>query len=247
LRETEVGFLNSYEDAHRANAYAQLKFSGTYYLAYRDLPDIISKYVNGRKSLDFGCGTGRSTRFLKKLGFNATGVDISKTMIHQAKKIDPAGDYQIIKDEKFDQFGDETFDLVFSIFTFDNIPTNIEKERNLQEIFRVLRDEGVFINLVSSPEIYVNEWISFSTKDFPENKQANSGDIVKIIITDIGDKRPVEDIFFSPEDYRKLFINTGFKIENIYKPLAEESNQNKWINETKIPPWNIYILKKFQN
>ncbi len=239
-----MGFLNSYEDVQRANAYAKLEFSGTYHLAYRDLPEIIGKYVNGKESLDFGCGTGRSTRFLKKLGFNTVGIDISKTMIQQAKRIDPTGDYQLVKDENFNQFGDEMFDLVLSIFTFDNIATSNKKERNLQEIFRVLKGKGVFINLVSSPEIYVNEWASFSTKDFPENKQANSGDVVKVIITEIEDKRPVEDIFFSPEDYREMFNNSGFRIESIYKPLAEESEEYKWINETRIPPWNIYVLTK---
>lgn len=237
-------FHNSYEDIKRANAYAQLEFSGTYYLAYRDLPKIIGTYVTGNDSLDFGCGTGRSTRFLRKLGFRATGVDISENMIQQAKNMDPTGDYQLIKEEHCDQFDDETFDLVLSIFTFDNIPTRLKKQRNLQEILRVLRTEGIFINLVSSPEIYVNEWASFSTKDFPENKQAKTGDVVKIIITDIEDKRPIEDVFFSPEDYRELFINTGFKIENLYKPLARESKLYKWVNETEIAPWNIYVLKK---
>ncbi|MFI5110059.1 MAG: hypothetical protein ACHP9S_10750 [Terriglobales bacterium] len=29
--------------------------------------------MTGTKALDFGCGAGRSTRFLRKLGFNATG------------------------------------------------------------------------------------------------------------------------------------------------------------------------------
>lgn len=239
-----MGFNNSYEDIKRANAYAQLEFSGTYFLAYRDLPEIIGTYVTGGESLDFGCGTGRSTRFLKKIGFKTTGVDISKNMILQAKKIDPNGDYQLIKEKQFDQFKDETFDLVLSIFTFDNIPTQIKKQRNLQEIFRIIRVEGIFINLVSSPEIYVNEWVSFSTKNFPENRQAKNGDVVKIIITDIEDKRPVEDVFFNPENYRELFINTGFKIEKVYKPLARESNRYKWINETKISPWNIYVLRK---
>ena len=238
-------FQNSYEDIKRANSYAQLEFSGTYYLAYRDLPEIIGTYVTGEESLDFGCGTGRSTRFLKKLGFKTTGVDISKNMVQQAKKIDPTGDYQLIKEEHFNQFNDETFDLVLSIFTFDNIPTRLKKQRNLQEIFRILRVEGIFINLVSSPEIYVNEWTSFSTKDFPENRQAKSGDVVKIIITDIGDKRPVEDIFFNSENYQQLFINTGFKLENLYKPLARESNRHKWINEKEIAPWNIYVLRKY--
>ena len=237
-------FHNSYEDIKRANSYSRLEFSGTYYLAYRDLPEIIGTYVTGEDSLDFGCGTGRSTRFLKKLGFKATGVDISENMIQQAKNMDPTGDYQLIKEECCDQFDDETFDLVFSIFTFDNIPTRLKKQRNLQEILRVLRVEGIFINLVSSPEIYVNEWASFSTKDFPENRQAKTGDVVKIIISDIEDKRPVEDVFFSPEDYRELFINTGFKIENVYNPLARESKMHKWVNETEIAPWNVYVLKK---
>jgi len=237
-------FHNSYKDIKLAKAYSKLEFSGTYYLAYRDLPEIIGTYVTGEKSLDFGCGTGRSTRFLKKLGFNVTGVDISENMIEQAKRMDPTGDYQLIKDEYCNQFDDETFDLVFSIFTFDNIPTQIKKQRNLKEIIRILRVQGIFINLVSSPEIYVNEWASFSTKDFPENRQAKTGDFVKIIITDIEDNRPVEDVFFSPENYRELFINTGFKIENVYKPLARVSKSHKWVNEIEIAPWNIYVLRK---
>ena len=63
-----MGLFNSYEDAKRVEAYAKLEFPGTYYLAYRDLPGIIFEHVKGRKSLDFGCGAGRSTRFLQKIG-----------------------------------------------------------------------------------------------------------------------------------------------------------------------------------
>ena len=69
-----MDLINCYEDASRADAYATLEFANTYYLAYRDLPAIISEHVTGTKALDFGCGTGRSTRFLRKLGFNVTGV-----------------------------------------------------------------------------------------------------------------------------------------------------------------------------
>ena len=65
-----MGLFNSYEDAKRAETYAKLEFPGTYYLAYRDLPGIIFDHVKGRKALDFGCGTGRSTRFLQKIGFD---------------------------------------------------------------------------------------------------------------------------------------------------------------------------------
>jgi len=237
-------FLNSYEDILRAKAYAQLEFPGTYYLAYRDLPGILSKKVHRNDALDFGCGTGRSTRFLKKLGFNVVGVDISENMINQAKKISSNEDYQLVEDGYFGQFRDSAFDLVLSIFTFDNIPTREKKIKNLMEISRVLKTEGTCVNLVSSPEIYKHEWSSFSTKDFPENKNAKSGDIVKIIITEIKDGRPVEDILWLDTDYQDVFAESGLELATSYKPLANESEPYNWVNETKIAPWVIYLLKK---
>ncbi len=75
---SNIKFSNVYEDKARAEAYAKLEFPGTYYLAYRDLPAIIDEHVRGREALDFGCGTGRSTRFLRRLGFGAVGVDIAR-------------------------------------------------------------------------------------------------------------------------------------------------------------------------
>jgi len=83
-----VDFVNCYADANRTDAYATLEFANTYYLAYRDLPAIVSEHVTGAKALDFGCGTGRSTRFLRRLGFNVTGVDVSEDMLRIARTMD---------------------------------------------------------------------------------------------------------------------------------------------------------------
>jgi predicted TPR repeat methyltransferase len=76
-----MGDFNVYADGVRARTYAQLEFPGIYYLAYRGLPEILAAHARGRGALDFGCGAGRSTRFLRRLGFAATGVDISGAMI----------------------------------------------------------------------------------------------------------------------------------------------------------------------
>ena len=239
-----VEFSNVYEDAKRAEAYARLEFPGTYYLAYRDLPEIIFNHVTGKKALDFGCGTGRSTRFLRKLGFDAVGIDISSDMVTSAKEIDPEGDYRIVEDGDLSQFQDGTYDLVLSVFTFDNVPTLEKKMRNFTEINRLLKETGKVVNLVSSPEIYTHEWASFSTKDFPENKEAKTGDKVKIIMTDVEDRRPVEDVVWTDEAYREVFTETGLQIIETYKPLAKESEPYRWVNETKIAPWVIYVLGK---
>ncbi len=237
-------FSNVYEDATRADAYSRLEFPGTYYLAFRDLPTIISKHVKGRRAMDFGCGSGRSTRFLQRLGFQAVGIDISDEMVKRAQEFDPEGIYQVIKEGDFRSFEPGTFNLILSAFPFDNIPTMEKKVTNLRGLKDLLRDDGVLINLVSSPEIYTHEWTSFSTKDFVENKGATTGDIVRIIQLDIDDRRPVSDILWTAESYQETYRNAQFKIAHIYKPLAREDEPYKWVNETRIAPWTIYVLHK---
>jgi SAM-dependent methyltransferase len=68
-------FGNTYEDDVRAGAYSQLEFPGTYYLAFRDIPEILTSYIDGTTALDFGCGTGRSTRFLTDHGFDVVAAN----------------------------------------------------------------------------------------------------------------------------------------------------------------------------
>ncbi|MGD0496224.1 MAG: class I SAM-dependent methyltransferase [Candidatus Bathyarchaeia archaeon] len=237
-------FFNSYEDARRAEAYAKLEFPGTYYLAYRDLPEIIREYAKGRRAFDFGCGAGRSTRFLQKLGLDVVGVDISEDMLKRGRELDSKGDYRLIEEGDLCQFKDDAYDLVLSAFTFDNIPTMEKKVRNFRELGRLLNIEGILVNLVSSPEIYTHEWASFSTKDFPENQHAKSGDKVRIIQTDLEDKRPVEDVVWTDESYRETYRRAGLELVNTYKPLAKESKPYVWVNETRIAPWVIYVLRK---
>ena len=236
-------FDNVYEDSKRAEAYAKLEFPGTYYLAYRDLPEIISEHIKGRKALDFGCGAGRSTRYLKKIGFDVTGVDISEPMLEQARAKDRGGKYQLIKDGDLSRFKKSAYDLVLSAFTFDNIRTAEERSKILRAVKSILKSDGRIINLVSAPEIYKHEWASFTTKDFPENRKAKSGDKVKIIMTDVEDQRPVEDILWSDESYKKIYKQTGLGLIKTYKPLANESEPYEWVNETKIAPWVVYVLK----
>lgn len=238
-----MSFVNCYEDGERAGAYASLEFANTYYLAYRDLPPIISEYATGTRALDFGCGTGRSTRFLKKLGFDAIGIDISEDMLRIARVSDPAGDYRLVPGDNLGEFDVGTIDLVLSAFTFDNISAAI-KLRIFRDLRSLLTPKGVMINLVSAPAIYLNEWASFTTKDFPENADARSGDVVRIIVTDHQDRRPVEDILCTDEVYRALYRDAGLEMVQMFTPLATGQEPYQWVNETKIAPWIIYLLRR---
>jgi SAM-dependent methyltransferase len=238
-----MGFVNCYADASRAGAYATLEFANTYYLAYRDLPAIVAEHVTGTRALDFGCGTGRSTRFLRKLGFDVTGVDVSEDMLRIARGTDPDGDYRLVPGDNFDQLDVGAFDLVLSAFTFDNIP-GLVKARIFGDLGKLLTPKGVIVSIVSSPEIYTHEWASFTTKDFPENASARSGDMVRIVVTDHHDGRPVEDILWTDESYQAVYREAGLKAIQVLKPLAKGDESYIWVNETTIAPWVIYVLQR---
>ena len=238
-----MDFSNCYEDVSRADAYATLEFANTYHLAYRDLPAIMSEHVAGTKALDFGCGTGRSTRFLRKLRFNVTGVDISEDMLRIARALDPSGVYRMVPGDNLTEFDSESFDLIVSLFTLDNVPS-AAKVRIFSDLRNLLRPAGTIVSVVSSPEIYTHEWASFTTKDFPENASAGSGDVVRIVVTDHQDRRPVEDILWTDESYQEVYREASLQAVQVYKPLAKGDEPYSWVSETKIPPWVIYVLKR---
>jgi len=237
-----MAFTNCYDDAIRVESYARLEFANTYHLAFRDLPQIVLEHVSGKHAIDFGCGTGRSSRFLRQLGFNVTGIDISPEMIAKARQLDPGGDYRLVEDDDFRQLEADTYDLALSAFTFDNIPGLDTKLRLFRDLRALLQTSGKLISIVSAPEIYLHEWASFSTKGYPENRLARSGDIVRIITTDFSDRRPAEDILCTDECYRQIYTQACLEVVAMYKPLAKGDEPYQWVNEIKIAPWVIYVL-----
>jgi len=237
-----MSFRNVYDDAAMASAYARLAFPGTYHLAFRDLPALIGTHVRGRRALDFGCGAGRSSRFLRGLGFTVTGVDIAPEMLAQARAADPDGDYRQVPEESLAPLGAETFDLVLAAFPFDNLPTHERKVRALSEIAGRLAPEGRFLNVVSAPDIYTHEWLSFTTRDFPENAHARTGDVVRIINREIADPRPAEDIVWSDEAYREDYARASLRVVEAVRPLGRADEPFAWVNETRIAPWVIWVL-----
>jgi SAM-dependent methyltransferase len=234
-------FGNVYEDEERASAYARLGFPGTYYLAFRDLPGLIQRYNHGSRALDFGCGTGRSTRFLRNLGLNVTGADVSQAMLDQARTLDPSGEYHLIRANVVDEFAPGSFDVILAVFMFDNMPTEAKADA-LSGLRIPLAPAGCLLLVVSSPEIYVNEWASFSTRDFSENRHAGDGDRVRIIMLDVPDRRPVEDIFCTDAHYRRLFESAGLELLDVHRPLATGKEATRWVSETTTAAWTIYVL-----
>src|SRR5207249_2263700 len=123
-------------------------------------------------------------------------------------------------------------------------PTDEGKVDALRRLRTLLAPDGSLFLVVSSPAIYVNEWASFSTRDFPENRHACDGDRVRIVMLDVADSRPVEDVVCTDARYRRLFESAGLGVLGVQSPLATGKEATRWVSETSTAPWTIYALSR---
>ena len=112
---------------------------------------VFKKYLNHSDNiLDLGCGTGRTTFPLFKMGYeNIMGVDLTPDMIEKALELNDFFQTSIvfkIGDAKKLGFSSAQFDAV--IFSFNglmSIPQESNRTAALVEIKRVLKNNGLFI------------------------------------------------------------------------------------------------------
>ena len=228
-----------------ANFYKSLGLEGTYYLAFRDLPLLFSKYVKGSSAVDpsavdHGCGAGRSTRFLKKYGYQAVGVDTNPHMVAEAKVFDPTGNYLALEGDTI-PVEPNSVDLVLSCFVFLEIESRARVKKILGEFRRILQPDGIAIVVSSSDQDYLNDWCSFRC-NFPENHQAKSGDRVKFAYR-ATDKTGL-DFLWKEADFRQMCLDAGFAVQETHHPLATGEEPYEWTVETEIPCWAIYVLSR---
>ena len=92
--------------------------------------------------LELGCGTGAFTSRLSKMGYNVAGLDISHTMLLNARR-DSNGNY-VQGDIESLPCQDSTFDIVFASASLHHLP---DLYLAASESYRVLKKGGRFFSL----------------------------------------------------------------------------------------------------
>lgn len=99
----------------------------------------------GARLLDLGCGTGRTTIPLARMGYRVTGVDLAPAMIAAAHARAPDLDFRVM-DASALAFPDGAFDAAcFLLNGLDCVVPRSARARVMTEVRRVLRPGGVFI------------------------------------------------------------------------------------------------------
>jgi ubiquinone/menaquinone biosynthesis C-methylase UbiE len=228
------------DDSHKAEIYSKLGIRNTGYLGFRDIPRLIQQYAHGKKTLDYGCGAGRSSSFLRELGLEVEGMDISSAMIAQARLNDKLGHYTKIYSAAIPRESN-SYDIVFSSLVLFEISLKTELTLVFKEVYRVLKKDAIFIILTGSSDMYSHPWLTLNA-DYEQNTNLKSGSIAKVRLEEID--LEFEDYFWTDEDYESIIKTTHFTLLERLKPLGTPFDGYPWRSETRVSPYVIYVLKK---
>ena len=110
---------------------------------------LLQTFEKNSKLIEIGCGSGRDASFMTKNGFDVIGIDGSKNMIEEAKKIHPELSAKLFhktlpNDLEFNQ----TFDGIYSIATLMHL-SKVDLEKTISEIHNLLNPNRKFLMSVS--------------------------------------------------------------------------------------------------
>jgi len=106
--------------------------------------DRFKSHLRDKKVLDIGCGAGRTTTFLKAMTQHYVGIDYSEKMIEVCKNQYPSLHFVVCDSSDMSLFSDESFDFVMFSFNGIDCMSNEKRIGTLNEVFRVLKRDGVF-------------------------------------------------------------------------------------------------------
>ena len=126
-----------------------------YHILYKDrddteahaFMDTLTNYLNipeGGSILDLACGKGRHARYLNKIGYEVTGLDLSANSIKFAKQFEN----HRLRFEVHDMCKPypKQFDAVFNLFTsFGYFESNEENIKMLRSVEKTLKPGGTFV------------------------------------------------------------------------------------------------------
>lgn len=103
-----------------------------------------SREIGNKKPVwDFGCGPGQTTKYLKNLGIEISGLDLSEEILEQARAINP--DIHFRKGNILElEFGNDSIAGIVAFYTIVHF-TKEQVRVAFGEIFRVLKPGGIFL------------------------------------------------------------------------------------------------------
>lgn len=179
----------------------------------------------GKKVLDLACGKGRHSVTLARLGFDVTGIDISKSSIQHAKQFE--FDHLRFKIHDMRLPLQERFDAIFNFFTsfgyFENLNDNLKVLKSVQNM---LTPGGIFVLDYLNAQFVKRRLVLTEKKQlngihFNISRSVENGFIVKSIRVE-DEKKDVNQVFtekvadFSQTQLTSMLGKAGLPVSAVY-------------------------------
>ena len=211
----------------------------TYEAGFLELQRLLGD-VRGRQFLDFGCGTGRSSEFLRSLGAVVHGVDHNLSMVEQAQKKTCDGMTFTLMEDVIPA-GEKSMDGAISANVFIEIKTLDYMREACREVARVLKPDGVFVVMSANPAAFRSNFRNFS---YSAREGVQSGEGVICTLKSQGQSFDIQDTFWQEKDYLSALESSGFVVESVTYPRPDVL----WdTDESKVPPFIVLKAKKYRH
>jgi len=173
------------------------EYSETFFAEHEKKPkdqEILRRFsieIGDKKPVwDFGCGPGQTTKYLKDLGIEISGLDLSEKILEQARTTHPEINFR--KGNVLElEFDDDSIGGVVAFYAIVHF-TGEQVEIAFLEVFRVLQPGGIFLFTyhIGEETIHLDEFLGkkvdidfmFFTTDFIFSCLKDSGfEKIKII------------------------------------------------------------------
>jgi len=176
--------------------------------------------------LDVGCGAGRHSKFLAGYGFKVTGFDLSPSSIREAKKMESLNLRFLVHDMRM-HFGSGIFDTVLNLFTsFGYFNNEEENEKVISNMATALKPGGKLVIDYLNVKFSDQRLVPFEQKEidgilYNITRWTDERFFYKRIrVGDLQMPIPLEYTEqvrrFTLDDFKKMFISNGLKLENVY-------------------------------
>ncbi len=203
----------TYQDGHTTVMHHEYKVA---YKTARDLLGVLAGSV-----LDYGCGTGHSSRLLKSWGATkVVGVEQDQSMLDVAKAQANEGiEYILISNNDLSGI-EETFTTALSSFVLLEIQTKEELKKLTQAVYEKLIPGAPYVIIALNPNAvpYNSRLITIvGAEDF----KGESGQQIEVTLNT---QPPLHfrDYFWTEQDDQDVLESAGFKIIEMRKPISEE-------------------------
>jgi len=169
--------------------------------------------------LDLGCGNGRLYPLVKQRGGRYLGVDLSQSMLKEARKMYAGARFR--EADALSISGREKFDLVFLIAILHHIPSRDCQEKAVRNVYNCLKPGGYA--LVTNWNLFQ---YAFLKARWGQNLKKIAGQS-KLDWNDIVFKKRRYYHGFRKREIARFLAKTGFQIiENYYE--LEGKRAGKW-------------------